>query len=114
METALLFARLLERGWSDERVTGLLRAKNWTISRLRTVARAFMPWLAEAYPAYRSLPFMEMVKLAPAVDQSADRRPVLLRAMAELAARDGVRSEEHTSELQSLMRSSYAGSWLKK
>src|SRR3546814_7350904 len=41
METALLFARLLERGWSDERVTGLLRAKNWTISRLRTVARAF-------------------------------------------------------------------------
>src|SRR3546814_2778258 len=29
------------------------------------------------------------------------------------AAGDG-RSEEHTSELQSLMRTSYAGSWLKK
>src|SRR3546814_11355438 len=102
METALLFARLLERGWSDERVTGLLRAKNWTISRLRTVARAFMPWLAEAYPAYRSLPFMEMVKLAPAVDQSADRRPVLLRAMAEPAARDGVEPTDGDGGIRSV------------
>src|SRR3546814_9665565 len=86
METALLFARLLERGWSDERVTGLLRAKNWTISRLRTVARAFMPWLAEAYPAYRSLPFMEMVKLAPAVDQR-DRKSTRLNSSPSCESR---------------------------
>lgn len=102
METALLFARLLERGWTDERVTGLLRAKNWTISRLRTVARAFMPWLADAYPAYRSLPFMEMVKLAPAVDQNADRRPVLLRALAELAARDSVEPKDAVEAIRSV------------
>src|SRR3546814_6381866 len=36
------------------------------------------------------------------------------RQILELAALDGVRSEEHTSELQSLMRISYAVFCLKK
>src|SRR3546814_1476390 len=39
-----------------------------------------------------------------------DIRPVEL----EVAIVGGARSEEHTSELQSLMRTSYAGFWLKK
>ncbi len=102
METALLFARLVERGWTEERVTGLLHAKAWTISRLRTVSRSFMPWLADAYPAFRALPFMEMVKLAPAVEQNADRRPVLMRALAELAAHDGVDAKDVVEAIRSV------------
>lgn len=108
METALLFARLLAHGWTDERVTALLRAKSWTVSRLRTVGRAFMPWLAEAYPAYRSLSFMEMVKLAPAVEQNADRRPLLIQALGELAAREGVEAKEVIDAIRSV---ALTGAW---
>src|SRR3546814_5134370 len=42
-----------------------------------------------------------------------DRVPLARRAAA-FAANDGGRSEEHTSELQSLMRTSYADFCLKK
>src|SRR3546814_8595741 len=43
------------------------------------------------------------------------RRPILRRsAAAPRGARDRSRSEEHTSELQSLMRTSYAVFFLKK
>jgi|GEM_PF-895263 len=93
METALLFARLREDGWSDEQVSDLLRAKAWTISRIRTVARGFMPWLAAAYPAYRALPFIDMVKLAPVVEKHEDRRALLVRALTELSEQDGVEAK---------------------
>src|SRR3546814_10310799 len=46
-----------------------------------------------------------------AEDADANRRPVRLR---QLRGEDGGRSEEHTSELQSLMRISYAVFCLKK
>src|SRR3546814_2328750 len=39
---------------------------------------------------------------------------LLRAAFGQVAAQDGVRSEEHTSELQSLMRISYAVFCLKK
>src|SRR3546814_2690783 len=43
-----------------------------------------------------------------------DNRPELYWAMAAVQALGGIRSEEHTSELQSLMRNSYAVFCLKK
>src|SRR3546814_6204327 len=46
-------------------------------------------------------------------DDKAVRRAVV-PAILRCAARDGARSEEHTSELQSLMRISYAVFCLKK
>jgi ParB/RepB/Spo0J family partition protein len=111
METALLFAHLLERGWDEKRITGLLRAKSWTISRVRTVARAFMPWLAVAYPAYRSLPFMEMVNVAPVVEQNADRLSLLEGALRDLSAREEVRPKEVVDALRSV---ALTGVWASK
>src|SRR3546814_9895107 len=43
-----------------------------------------------------------------------DAEPGIRRAVAHVAGRNQVRSEEHTSELQSLMRISYAVFCLKK
>src|SRR3546814_4709503 len=45
---------------------------------------------------------------------SCDRAPYPAQRVAPLTPREGVRSEEHTSELQSLMRISYAVFCLKK
>src|SRR3546814_8966131 len=48
-------------------------------------------------------------------DRAAERsQPELEEGAEHLAGRSGMRSEEHTSELQSLMRSSYAVFSLKK
>ena len=86
MEVAFLFARLRnEHKWEEERVAALLRAKGGALSRLRTVSRAFMPWLPAAYPAYRDLPIMEMARIAGLVEQSADRRPTMIEALGDLA-----------------------------
>src|SRR3546814_10796172 len=46
--------------------------------------------------------------------QLSDQRPRCHRLARHLASQRGVRSEEHTSELQSLMRISYAVFCLKK
>src|SRR3546814_3481666 len=51
----------------------------------------------------------------PSAFAGNDREPRAQQPhMVELFAREGVRSEEHTSELQSLMRISYAVFCLKK
>lgn len=85
MEVARLFARLCEDfGWAEERVAGLLKAKGGAISRLRMVARAFMPWLPDAYPGYRQLPIVEMAKIAAVVEQNRDRRSMIVGALQDL------------------------------
>src|SRR3546814_4682806 len=48
------------------------------------------------------------------LDAAADEAPINLKAARERADRKAIRSEEHTSELQSLMRISYAVFCLKK
>src|SRR3546814_1023765 len=52
-------------------------------------------------------PAVELRRVAPLVSRQDDAR-------VEPGANDIDRSEGHTSELQSLMRSPYAGSWFKK
>src|SRR3546814_4614634 len=52
--------------------------------------------------------------MVSAVPSRRDRRPVLWRSASSAAALVASRSEEHTSELQSLMRISYAVFCLKK
>src|SRR3546814_7811140 len=52
--------------------------------------------------------------LAPGVEPDVQLGPVQQRVDADVGARREVRSEEHTSELQSLMRISYAVFCLKK
>src|SRR3546814_7537036 len=46
--------------------------------------------------------------------QAGERRPDAIVAVVDATNLDNHRSEEHTSELQSLMRNSYAGCCLKK
>jgi ParB/RepB/Spo0J family partition protein len=109
METALLFSRLRdERGWSEDRIAALLKAKAATMSRLRTVARAFMPWLADAFPEYRRLPIVEMVKIAPAVEQYGDRLPAITEALQELAESEAV---ETKTALEAIRSIALTGSW---
>src|SRR3546814_6304981 len=50
----------------------------------------------------------------PAYDNCMSPLAIVLLVLATVAAMEGVRSEEHTSELQSLMRISYAVFGLKK
>src|SRR3546814_9599017 len=67
-------------------------------------------------------PYTTLFRSASAQSNSAASRPSRVRAAvrhcagsrARVATRSGMRSEEHTSELQSLMRISYAVFCLKK
>src|SRR3546814_2984016 len=55
-----------------------------------------------------------MARMAESVEIDASRRQDIDRDSEDLDQRDALRSEEHTSELQSLMRHSYAVFCLKK
>src|SRR3546814_4698824 len=53
-------------------------------------------------------------QIAPALDSLSDAVEAMTSGIEVLRLRLGIRSEEHTSELQSLMRTSYAVFCLKK
>lgn len=109
MEVARLFARLRdERGWSEERIGSLLRAKGGAISRFRTIARVFMPWLPDAYPNFRALPIVEMVRIAGIVEQNGDRRPLIVAALQTLAAKGEMDAKAVVEAIRSIAAT---GTW---
>src|SRR3546814_10498517 len=75
----------------------------------RRIRRLPAPREAPAQPAAHRFHALEAELL-----ERADRGEVLGRAVGEHRLRPVVRSEEHTSELQSLMRTSYAVFCLQK
>src|SRR3546814_3065073 len=67
-----------------------------------------------APPDFLGSTFLKQVLIELAADPAFLQQPVADEAQVEQAARPLWRSEEHTSELQSLMRISYAVFCLKK
>src|SRR3546814_9102343 len=61
-------------------------------------------WMHEAGEGFDFMPWE--VETCPHIAAAVDARPASVEALQRQI--DGMRSEEHTSELQSLMRSSYA------
>src|SRR3546814_4634672 len=72
--------------------------------------RAFLPWLA-AIARYR---WIDMLRRQRDEAELGDNDAAVGAEDAAVHARLSIRSEEHTSELQSLMRTSYAVFCLKK
>src|SRR3546814_10080094 len=69
---------------------------------------------AVAIPAQAADPVLQDTSVIPAPAASVPLAPEPLQAAVQAAWRDYPRSEEHTSELQSLMRNPYAVFCLKK
>src|SRR3546814_5190943 len=69
---------------------------------------AFLHAYGDAGSAFASLPFVQHWTRARAAGLGVALEDFCLAAAAAKQGRTGARSEEHTSELQSLMRISYA------
>src|SRR3546814_7819882 len=92
-----------------------------TLFPYTTLFRSERDWAAVGWPAHRhrwaanrSDPAADWPERPDAPRHTGRQTGLYFRQRASEPALPGCRSEEHTSELQSLMRISYAVLWLKK
>src|SRR3546814_7373302 len=85
-----------------------------TIAMLASAASAMAQDAAEAAPAGEATGTNEIIVTAQKREQSLQDVPISMEVVSGQKLAEFNRSEEHTSELQSLMRTSYAVFCLKK
>src|SRR3546814_1840975 len=100
----------MSRSWSSSSLTAF--SWHWNVSWIGPPA-AGLPLTGRPGPGGSRVPGKERLPGGLALRALADRLQVLFAGL-HTAVEPGLRSEEHTSELQSLMRISYAVFCLKK
>src|SRR3546814_9181790 len=119
---AVLWMVLLRSGRSEQarfaRVAAALREENMSLNQsmhaLGLRLADARKQLGEQAKLVQQLGLDTVSRLTESSDKLASNASVIANAHDQLARSGDVRSEEHTSELQSLMRNSYAVLCLKK